>query len=476
MKIFFTLLLKQFKLIVFLILFISSYPLLAQIPNTISYQGVLKDANGIALTGKHNLLFKLYQAETGGSSIWEENHIGIDIKSGLFNVILGEKTILSNLLFDKQYWLGITVDGGTELTRLKLTSIPYSLIAKTVPDKSITLGKINTTGASTNQVLTFDGTNLIWKTVSTSQGGITQLNPGSGITLNPNPITSTGTISLQNPFNGNFSVTNSYSISTGTPSTQIDNGDIVADDDLLADDDVTAGNDLYVGNFAHINDIIYLNKYDDNVGGIYLYNGNKVLYQMGFTGGTNQLAGGVVTTFSGLQRTFVGTYSASGGGAGLIELYDHFGQRSVRIDGETGMIAGRTKSFIVIYPLDDTKDIVYTSLEGPEAAAYFRGTTNLKNGNAFIEYPEHFRLLINSKTITVNLTPLSAESKGLAVINKTDSGLEVKELFQGNGNYEFDYEVKGVRKGYEDYKVIRDKIKPTSVALPIEEKIKTEDE
>ena len=40
-----------------------------------------------------------------------------------------------------------------------------------------------------------------------------------------------------------------------------------------------------------------------------------------------------------------------------------------------------------------------------------------------------------------------------------------KELFAGNGNYSFDWEVKCVRKGYEDYEVIRDEDE-TKVAGP----------
>ncbi len=58
--------------------------------------------------------------------------------------------------------------------------------------------------------------------------------------------------------------------------------------------------------------------------------------------------------------------------------------------------------------------------------------------------------------MTVVLTPLSAGSKGLAVIQKGKGGVKIKELNNGSGNYEFDWEVKAVRKGYENYRVIRD--------------------
>jgi len=57
----------------------------------------------------------------------------------------------------------------------------------------------------------------------------------------------------------------------------------------------------------------------------------------------------------------------------------------------------------------------------------------------------------------VTLTPLDAASKGLAVVEKTATGFIVKELGGGTGNYQFDWRVEGVRKGYEDFEVIRDK-------------------
>lgn len=64
--------------------------------------------------------------------------------------------------------------------------------------------------------------------------------------------------------------------------------------------------------------------------------------------------------------------------------------------------------------------------------------------------------MINPETVTVILTPHSADTYGLAVVEKTAEGIRVRELRGGRGNFGFDYEVKGVRKGYEDYRVIRD--------------------
>ena len=63
--------------------------------------------------------------------------------------------------------------------------------------------------------------------------------------------------------------------------------------------------------------------------------------------------------------------------------------------------------------------------------------------------------MANTTLATVLLTPLSADTYGLAVIEKLENGFKVKELKQGKGNFSFDWEVKAVRKGYENYQVIR---------------------
>ena len=145
---------------------------------------------------------------------------------------------------------------------------------------------------------------------------------------------------------------------------------------------------------------------------------------------------------------------------GYVGVYDNTGtmQAGMYVD-ETGrgVFFKDQNSFRMEHPTEKDKDIWYTSIEGPEAAAYERGTAELVNGEAFIPYSETFGIVINPNTVTVQLTAQSAESLGLAVVEKTATGFKVKELMKGTGNYAFDWEVKGVRKGYEDYKVIQDR-------------------
>ena len=122
-----------------------------------------------------------------------------------------------------------------------------------------------------------------------------------------------------------------------------------------------------------------------------------------------------------------------------------------------GVLYADVKNFRMEHPMDKTKEIWYACVEGPEAAAYERGTAQLIDGEATIVFPNHFQLVANSETMTVMLTPLSADCKGLAVVEKTATGFKVKELFHGAGTYQFDWEVKCVRKGYEGYQAVREK-------------------
>lgn len=132
-------------------------------------------------------------------------------------------------------------------------------------------------------------------------------------------------------------------------------------------------------------------------------------------------------------------------------------QAGIVVNGDgTGEVFGDTKNFRMAHPERPGKEIWYASLEGPEAAAYERGSANLQYGETFIPFSDHFQLVVNPETMTVILTPHSADTYGLAVIEKTAEGILVKELKGGRGNFGFDWEVKGVRKGYENYRVIRD--------------------
>jgi hypothetical protein len=113
-----------------------------------------------------------------------------------------------------------------------------------------------------------------------------------------------------------------------------------------------------------------------------------------------------------------------------------------------------TKSFVQADPMDPTKEIIYTSLEGPEAGTYLRGTAQLVDGEAVVSLPEHFSLVTSDEGLTVQLTP-TGEWLQLYVVEKGTKRVIVREANGKNG--QFDYIVQGVRKGYEIYQVIRER-------------------
>ena len=120
-----------------------------------------------------------------------------------------------------------------------------------------------------------------------------------------------------------------------------------------------------------------------------------------------------------------------------------------------GVVQANVKNFCEPNPADPATDLVYACIEGPEAAMYVRGTATLVNGSATVALPDHFAALAADDGLTVQVTPLSADSEGLAVVSESKTEFSVRELHHGQGNYEFHWRAEAVRKGYENYRVVR---------------------
>ena len=133
---------KPLSFLSVLLLLLAAQVVWGQIPQTMSYQGVLTDAAGDPVQdGDYNLTFKLYASASTGTELWTETQTPT-IVNGIFNVILGRVNPL-DLPFDKPYWLGITVAEGSELTpRVELTASAYSLNARSIEDSLVTGNKI----------------------------------------------------------------------------------------------------------------------------------------------------------------------------------------------------------------------------------------------------------------------------------------------------------------------------------------------
>lgn len=103
-------------------------PFLVDGQAALSIQGTIQKSFGGAVDdGEYSLTFNLYEQLTGGSPVWTETNDKIEVISGVYSAELGTITPL-NIGFNKTYFLGVQVDGGSELIpRTKLTSAPYAL-------------------------------------------------------------------------------------------------------------------------------------------------------------------------------------------------------------------------------------------------------------------------------------------------------------------------------------------------------------
>ncbi|MBS1722950.1 MAG: hypothetical protein JSS66_08365 [Armatimonadetes bacterium] len=166
----------------------------------------------------------------------------------------------------------------------------------------------------------------------------------------------------------------------------------------------------------------------------------------------------------------VGQIFASSTFSGMILNSQNVNQVMLSADvNGVGSVTADIKNFVQPDPDDEARDIVYACVEGPEAAAYVRGTAHLVNGRAIVALPRHFQNVSVLDGMTVQVSPLSADSEGLAIIHKSLDRFEVRELRRGSGSYDFDWEVKAVRRGFTNYKVYRQWDDPS---VPISDRAK----
>jgi hypothetical protein len=97
------------------------------VPALLNYQGFLATSDSGAVNEILAMTFRLFDAEIGGSQLWFEIHPAVEVRDGLFQVLLGSVTPFPDGLFDgSQLWLQTEV--GTEVLspRKPIVSVAYS--------------------------------------------------------------------------------------------------------------------------------------------------------------------------------------------------------------------------------------------------------------------------------------------------------------------------------------------------------------
>jgi hypothetical protein len=100
---------------------------MADIPETISYQGVLRDDDGNPVPdGNYAVTFRLYDIAVGGTALWVEPQ-SIPVAGGIMNAHLGSVVSLTTLDFLVPYWLSIQIGHDAELSpRVAFETVPYA--------------------------------------------------------------------------------------------------------------------------------------------------------------------------------------------------------------------------------------------------------------------------------------------------------------------------------------------------------------
>lgn len=141
----------------FLLVCVCAVQAQAQNPK-ISIQGTLKTANGASvLDDSYAVTFKLYNVETGGTALWQEDAT-VEVIGGIYSHYLGSVTPLNPADFVGTLYLGVKVGSYELVPRSELAYSPYSF-SVAVAQKVVCSGAVGDVKYSILNPTQFDAEN-----------------------------------------------------------------------------------------------------------------------------------------------------------------------------------------------------------------------------------------------------------------------------------------------------------------------------
>lgn len=181
--------------------------------------------------------------------------------------------------------------------------------------------------------------------------------------------------------------------------------------------------------------------------------------------------GSVVYLASGWGINVYGSSQNGTASAGPSQFYDTSSGAYTWVGWDTEKIFGSgSVDFVQNHPVDKNKVIAYAAPEGDEVATYTRGTARLENGVAHVKLGDTFQWVTNPDIgLTANVTPKGAWAD-LYVESISTKELVVKSKDPAASAL-FDYVVYGLRIGFEEVAIVRDKMQESWIPSMLSQRL-----
>jgi hypothetical protein len=121
---------KKVKSTIVLMVVLLAGPAAAGVPATLSHHGYLTDDQGAPVTRDVPMVFRLFDAPSGGTEVWYEEIAKVPVTDGFYMVTLGlSKPLDPAFSSGADFYMEITVDGQVMLPRQRIASVPFALVA-----------------------------------------------------------------------------------------------------------------------------------------------------------------------------------------------------------------------------------------------------------------------------------------------------------------------------------------------------------
>jgi len=144
----------------------------------------------------------------------------------------------------------------------------------------------------------------------------------------------------------------------------------------------------------------------------------------------------------------------SPGGYGLYTPDDAKVDGTMEVQGDI-QVSG-VKNFVQTVATDaGPKQVTYTSVEAGEPRTEHSDVTEMDEGVAVVELPDHFGMVTSDEErLAVQVTPYCEEAVQPQVTDRSTDRIVVKDFGGGPDAYSFAFTVKGVRQGFEDREIV----------------------